>query len=218
MAGRISQVQARLSAPPSEQILKNGRFREKCYTRELIRQYPSDMLNQNDQERFMRLWTTHQPSVAKYLHALVRDRGAAEDLLQETALVMFRRFAEYDAARSFVAWALGIARFKVMGLRRDAARSRLVFDDEALEQFTESWVEQTPGLSERGAALETCIDRLADHARQMVRLRYFEDLNAEQIADKLGGNGAAVRVALQRIRAQLRECVERKVQTQPATS
>ena len=40
-----------------------------------------------------------------------------------------------------------------MGLRRDAARCRLVFDDEALEQFTESWVEESPGQSERGAAL-----------------------------------------------------------------
>ena len=169
------------------------------------------MLDQNDQERFMRLWTTTQPSVANYIHALVRDRTAAEDLLQETALLIFRRFAEYDEQRPFLAWALGIARFKVMGLRRDAARSLLVFDDDALEQFTESWAEQTIGKSERGAALESCIDRLAGHAQRVVRLRYFEDLNAEQIAGKLGGNGATVRVALQRIRAQLRDCIERQI-------
>jgi hypothetical protein len=47
---------------------------------------------------------------------------------------------------------LGIARFKVMGLRRDTVRSRLVFDEEALLRFTESWAEQTVGQSERGAA------------------------------------------------------------------
>lgn len=166
-------------------------------------------MNQNEQERFMRLWTSSQPSVAAYIHSLVRDRAAAEDLLQETALLLFRRFAEYDANRPFLAWALGVARFKVMGSQRDAGRSLLVFDDEALENFTETWAEQAGGMSDRAAALESCIDKLADHARRMVRLRYFEDLSAERIAAKLGGNPGSIRVALQRIREQLRECVER---------
>lgn len=176
------------------------------------------MLDQNDQERFMRLWTATQPSVANYLHALVRDRAAAEDLLQETALLIFRRFAEYDESRPFVAWALGVARFKVMGLRRDAARSLLVFDDESLESFTETWVEQTTGASDRGAALEHCIDKLADHARRMVRLRYFEDLSAGQIARTLGGREGNVRVALQRIRTQLRDCIERRIRLEGGIS
>jgi RNA polymerase sigma-70 factor (ECF subfamily) len=155
--------------------------------------------------------------VANYVHALVRDRSAAEDIVQETALLVFRRFAEYDAARPFVAWALGIARFKVMGLNRDAARSRLVFDEEALIRFTESWVEQSAGQSERGAALEKCLEKLPDHTRRVVRLRYFEGLNAERIATRTGSTGAVTRVTLQRAREQLRACVERHIRTASAT-
>ena len=170
------------------------------------------MLSEHDQERFMRLWTSAQPAVANFVHALVRDHSAARDVLQETALVIFRRFAEYDGGRPFVAWALGIARFQVMGMQRDAARSLVVFDDQVLEKFTDSWAELAPALSDRGAALESCIDRLAAHARRLVQLRYFEELNAEQIAQRLGGNGASVRVTLQRIREQLRACIERQVQ------
>ena len=45
-----------------------------------------------------------------------------------------------------------IARYKVMELRRAGARSLLVFDDKLLEKFTESWVEQSTGTSERSAA------------------------------------------------------------------
>ncbi|MGB6222156.1 sigma-70 family RNA polymerase sigma factor [Haloferula sp.] len=168
------------------------------------------MLDQIDQERFMRLWTAKQPSVSNYIHALVRDRGAAEDLLQETALLMLRRFSEYDESRSFVAWALGFARFKVMSLRRDSARSILVFDDEALEQFTELWAEQSVETSDQRSALEGCIEKLADHARRVIRMRYFEGLNAEEIAGKIGGSGAAVRVKIQRIRSQLRICIDRQ--------
>jgi len=61
------------------------------------------MLSELDQERFMRLWTSAQPAVANFVHALVRDHGAARDVLQETALVIFRRFEEYDGERPFVA-------------------------------------------------------------------------------------------------------------------
>lgn len=169
------------------------------------------MLSESDQERFMRLWTSAQPAVANYVHALVRDHAAAKDVLQETALVLFRRFADYDGQRPFLAWALGIARFQVMGLRRDAARSRVAFDDELLAQFTDTWAELAPASSDRSAALQSCIERLAAHARRSVQLRYFEDLTAEQIAQRLGGNGPAVRVNLQRIREQLRTCVERQL-------
>ena len=159
----------------------------------------------------MRLWTSAQPAVANYVHALVREHGAAKDVLQETALVLFRRFAEYDGQRPFVAWALGIARFQVMGLQRDAARSVITFDDEVLARFTETWAELAPAASDRAAALQTCIERLAAHARRLVQLRYFEELNAEVIAKRLGSNGPAVRVTLQRIREQLRACVERQL-------
>ena len=176
------------------------------------------MLSEQDQERFMRLWTTAQPAVANFVHALVRDHGAAKDVMQETALVIFRRFAEYDGQRPFLAWALGIARFQVMGLQRDSARSLVAFDDDVLAKFTDTWAEMAPGVSDRSAALQSCIERLAAHARRLVQLRYFEDLNAEQIAQRLGGNGAAVRVTLQRIREQLRACIERQIETEGSLS
>jgi RNA polymerase sigma-70 factor, ECF subfamily len=170
------------------------------------------MLNEHDQERFMRLWTDSQPAVGNYVQALLRDSDKARDVLQNTALVLFRRFAEYDGTRPFVAWALGIARFQVMGMHRDAARSLVVFDDQVLEKFTKAWAEMAPAMSDRSAALESCIARLAAHARRLVQLRYFEELNAEQIAQRLGGSSAAVRVALQRIREQLRVCINQQAQ------
>jgi RNA polymerase sigma-70 factor (ECF subfamily) len=170
------------------------------------------MLTPHDQERFMRLWTSTQFSVASYIRSVVRDHAAAEDLLQETALVIFRRFPEYDADRPFVGWALGIARFQIMGRQRDAGRNRVVLDNEVLEKLADQWVEQAGEQSARAAALDGCMEKLAGKARQMVQLRYFEDLTAEQIAQRLGTKGPSIRVALQRIREQLRLCVDRQTQ------
>ena len=74
-----------------------------------------------------------------------------------------------------------------------------------------------PEVFDRSLFLQDCIQRLAARARQMVRLRYYDELTAEEIAQQVGGTGAAVRVALQRIRQQLRECVERQLRAEGET-
>jgi RNA polymerase sigma-70 factor, ECF subfamily len=170
------------------------------------------MISEEEQERFMRLWTDAQPAVVNYLHAAVRDSAMAKDLVQETALVLFRRFGEYDGERPFLGWALGVAKYQVLGFHRDGARSFITFDTELLDKFTEIWAEAAPAASEQSTALEVCLERLQARPRQMVRWRYFEGLKSEEIAGMLGSKSAAVRVALQRIREQLRACIERETQ------
>ncbi len=167
------------------------------------------MLTQLQQERFTQLWTAAQPTVTGYLHAVVRDSAAAQDLVQETALVVLRRFAEYDEARPFLPWALGVAKFQVLSFRRDAARSLVTCDADLFDRFTRTWAEVTPALSAESSALQACLDRLAQRARQVIQLRYFEGLGSEGIAQRLGAQAGAIRVLLQRVREQLRVCVER---------
>ncbi len=176
------------------------------------------MLNELEQERFMRLWTDAQPAVVNYIHALVGDPAAARDLVQETALVLFRRFGEYDGDRPFLGWAIGVAKFQVLGFHRDKARSFIAFDTDLLDRFSEVWIEAAPAAIEQSAALEVCLERLTSRPRQMVRLRYFEELNSEEIAHRLGSKSAAVRVTLQRIREQLRACMEKQLQLERRTS
>jgi len=172
------------------------------------------MLDGHAQERFVQLWTAVQPAVTGYICALMRDPVIAKDVLQETAMVLFRRFAEYDGQRPFLAWALGVARFQVLGHHRDAARSFLTFDTKLLERFTEQWAETAPAADRRVWALQECLEKLPGRARDVVRQRYFEELTAEDIARRLGANGPSVRVMLQRIREQLRECIERRMQAE----
>lgn len=169
-------------------------------------------MDAEQQERFTRLWTEAQPAVAGYVHACVRDVAAAQDLVQETAIVLLRRFAEYDERRPFLAWALGVARFQVLGFRRDAGRSLVTFDTELFDRFTALWGELAPHLSEEQAALQVCLEKLAQRARQAIHLRYYEGLCSEEIATRLGSRAGAVRVLLQRVREQLRTCIERQLQ------
>ena len=177
------------------------------------------MLDDRQHEQFTRLWTENQPSVAGYLHALAGDRNVSENLLQETALTLLRKFDDYDLTRPFLPWALGVARVQLLTHRRDAVRSRTVaLEDQLLERFTALWAEVEVSIREEQAALEVCLGRLAPRAREVVRLRYFEALNATQVAERLGSVAGSVRVQLQRIREQLRECIAAQLRSQGCES
>lgn len=169
------------------------------------------MLSEEDQETFTRLWTEAQPTVSHYLMSLVRDSATVKDLLQNTALVLLRKFSDYDRDKPFLPWAMGVAKFELLGHRRDAARSRVMFDSDLLDRYTERWSELAPRHSDEAEALQTCLTKLPDRLRKVVKLRYFEECNSKEIAEALEMKAGNVRVTLQRTREQLRECVEREL-------
>lgn len=169
------------------------------------------MLDNEAQEQFTRLWTEVQPTVAGYVYSVVRDMHLAKDLVQETALVLLRKFGEWDSSREFLPWALGVAKLEILSHRRDTGRSRVVFDDALLDAITESWAKHATQIDAEQAALHECLEKLAPHAREIVRLRYFDEMQTPQIADRLGSTAGAVRISLMRIREQLQGCVERQL-------
>lgn len=166
------------------------------------------MLTTNQQEHFTQLWTQAQSTVACFVHTSIRDRGQAEDLLQEIAMTLLRKFADYDSSKAFLPWAMGVAKFAILGSKRDYARSRLVFDEALLERISNTFLEIAPAQREEEEFLDVCLTKLAPKARRLVRLRYYDLLDSREIARVLGTSEVAIRVGLLRIREQLRKCIE----------
>src|SRR4051812_24461539 len=78
-------------------------------------------------KRLMALMTRHQRQVFSYIYALVPNRYDAEDLLQETSLVICEKFDEFEEGTDFVAWACQIAYWRGGGFGREEARGEGVF-------------------------------------------------------------------------------------------
>jgi RNA polymerase sigma-70 factor, ECF subfamily len=170
------------------------------------------MLTTEQQEQFTQLWTQAQSTVACFVHTSIRDRGHAEDLLQEIAMTLLRKFTSYDTSKPFLPWAMGFAKFAILGSKRDYARSRLVFDEALLERISNTFLEVAPAQREEEAFLDVCLTKLDPKARQMVRLRYYDSLDSGEIARVLGTTEVSIRVGLLRIREQLRKCIENQYQ------
>lgn len=155
-----------------------------------------------------RYWTSAQPVVAAFVASVVRDFRDREDVLQETALAVFKSIESYDDLQPFNGWAIGIARNQVGLYLRRRKRDRHVFDESTIASLESAFsrVSASPKLD----YLPECLGQMEGRAREMCELRYRQNLKPAAIGVKLSMGANSVSKALQRIREQLRLCIESK--------
>ena len=162
------------------------------------------------------LWTAAQPSVMAFIRSVTPQLADAEDILQETARQIVNRFDEYDRARPFAPWAIGIARYKVMEWRRVHAKVGLVFDEEAIEAIHFAYAERAEDWPVVGHAIDECLKKASPAAEKLLVLRYLENLKPAEIARRLGSTANSVSVRLFRARDGLRKCIRRRLEAAEA--
>jgi len=170
-----------------------------------------DPVGGDDRAQFDAHWPHAQPIVRSYILGLLGRRGPTDEVVQEVAFTCLRRIASFDRSRDFTAWALGVARLEVFTHRR--RQVLLPLDDfPELEVALSDTEELLSDQSEaRRKALVTCQARLSDHHRRFIDLRYGENRSHDEMAERLSMRVGAVKVALSRIRALLRQCVEHRL-------
>src|SRR3954468_9432123 len=110
-----------------------------------------------------------------YIHSLVRDLNDADDLFQQTTLILWKKFGEFDPQRSFFSWACGIARFEVANFLRSRGRQRLYFSDDLNLLLVEAQQELADDEREaRRDALAGCVEKLRQRDRELLRECYGE--------------------------------------------
>jgi len=165
--------------------------------------------------RFAQLVAEHQATLRSFVRMLGVQPQWVDDVAQEVFLTAYRRFADFDEDRGdFHSWLRGIARKQVANeRRRELRRSRLV-QHELLDLLAEAVDEDQGDASQRHAvhdALKGCLEALPLHSRELLRMRYEEDLDAEAMGAAIGREGNAVRQSLFRVRELLRRCVGGKI-------
>ena len=159
------------------------------------------------QKQLMLLMTQHQRRVFGYIHTLVPDRHDAEDILQETSLVIVEKFHEFKVGTDFVAWACQIAWWRVRAARQKFARSKVVFDDDVLESVAHTASTMHVEVSARHEALSRCLQRLHPRDRELLLTRYEPGARVEEAAERSGRSLEAAYKALARLRKLLFDCV-----------
>jgi RNA polymerase sigma-70 factor (ECF subfamily) len=168
-------------------------------------------VNTKSMRELARLWVQSQPVVSAYLTANVIDVHHAEDLVQEVAHVAAEKFAEYDRGRSFTSWALGIARNRLLKYYRSRSRDRLLLSETALTRLGDALERVEHEAEDRRIALRTCLERVQGRRRQVLEMRYQDNMRVADIASNLGMSADGVSVMLHRIRNVLYECIQKQL-------
>lgn len=164
-------------------------------------------------EAFISALTRCQSALRGFCHAALGHGEEAEEALQRTNIVLWKKCGDWDPETEFLRWATAVARFEVKGVLRDRMRdrNRMLFDSDVAEQMMNEAahvVRQTP---ERLVALEDCLEKVSAKNRGVLNAFYFQGRSISEISAVEGRGESAIKVMLMRVRRSLGECIEVKL-------
>lgn len=162
-------------------------------------------------ERFVSLFAGSEPALHSFVLSLLPNWSDAEEVMQRTSIVLWRKFAEFQSGSSFLAWARQIARYEALNYRKHLRRDRHVFSAELVELLAAESEDDAARLDAERRALAGCMDRLAADHREMIRRCYAGQETVQQVARAIGRTPNSLYKMLNRIRAALLECIRRRV-------
>ena len=162
-------------------------------------------------DEFIRLLTSHELRIRSYILTLVPNWADSEEILQETCVILWRKFSDFKVGTNFFAWACKIARYEVMTYRRKKSRQRLIFNDEFIHQVADEIDTMRGELEDRQQALTRCIKKLPDKDRNIVEQKYMAKTPIKDIATRAERSIDAIYKSLSRIRRVLFVCIQNKL-------
>jgi len=164
----------------------------------------------------MRLLTSHQGMVYAYILSVHPNRIAAQDILQETNMVLWKKREQFELGTNFKAWAFRFAHFQTLAhLKRVKNKDWIVFTDQLVDTMGQEAAEEFEDFDDRSGALKSCLGKLPAAEQDLIRAHYQSGLSLADLSSRLGRKRGALKQALFRIRRCLRTCIERELQRHP---
>lgn len=132
----------------------------------------------------------------------------AEEVFQNTNVILWNKFSEFRPGSNFFAWASRIAYFEVLNLMKHRRRSPLL-SVESLDSLATEATALSDQSGDRIEALSDCLARLTTADREIIQDRYFYQRPPKQIAALRSRSLDSIYRSLSRIHNVLLECVER---------
>ena len=177
-------------------------------------QQPGQIENPQLCEQFVQVFAQFRDDLFSYIFSLVPHWPDAEDLFQQTSLVLWQRFGEFQQGSDFRAWACTVAFNKVRNFRRVAGRNRLQFNDVLLEQLAQERVVRPRSDSQTRTFMADCIAKLSNEQRMLLSRAYTTGNTIKRLAEDLHRSPQTIYNRLNAIRRTLLECLKAAIRQQ----
>jgi RNA polymerase sigma-70 factor, ECF subfamily len=161
---------------------------------------------------FVALYASGQRRIYAFVRSQVLSAADADDVLQDTAAILWRKFDQFQPGTDFVRWACRVARLEVLAHHRHRKRLLSLFSEEVADAVAEQVLELGESADARAAALDDCVDLLPERDRQLLDLKYQSAQTVKHIALALHRTESTVYKSLERIHDNLYDCIEAKLE------
>lgn len=162
---------------------------------------------------YLQLVTNHQSLLRGYIYSIAPS-VSADDVLQETNIILWEKMSHFTLGTNFKAFACRIAYLKTMeSIRKMSRNNWLVFDSDIVENIDTYFSKHPDNKNETQAALLGCLQKLKEHERDLISQRYVNGKTVRSIAQEANKNEGALQQAFFRIHNALRQCISQHLNT-----
>jgi RNA polymerase sigma-70 factor (ECF subfamily) len=146
------------------------------------------LLATGDRDAMRTLFARHHARVLRFVLRFVKDRDAADDVVNDTFLIAWQQAPRFEGRSQVATWLLGIARYRALATtkRRRAALEPL---DEQHEAALVDPCERADALMQREDSrryLKRCLAALPPEQAVLIELHYFHDKSLKEAASLTG--------------------------------
>lgn len=160
-------------------------------------------------EQFLRQYSAHEPAIRAFVRRLVPARTDVPDVMQEVALVLWKKFEHLPNPDDFRRWAFGVAKNEALAWLRDKRRDRHVLAEDVLEQLALDATALEPVLDSHRSGLEACLEKLPADQRSLLLAAYEPGARIQEVAERSRRTVGGFYQWLHRVRLHLLDCVRR---------
>jgi len=161
-------------------------------------------------EEFLSLLAASQRKVFSYILAVVGKRNIAEEIMQQTLLIMWRDFDKFEIGTNFSAWSKTIAYHKILEHRKRNAKE-VLFNSEVMQKVLVLNKKTTRNSNERVEALEGCKKKLKESSRRLISMRFNQRMSCKEISESINCPIQTVYKNMSRIFTALKDCIDRTI-------
>ena len=132
------------------------------------------------------LFARHHVRIFRFVLRLLRDEMAAEDVISEVFLDVWRQASRFEGRSAVSTWLIAIARFKALSMLRKRRDGEL--DEETAELIEEPSDDPELAIEKRdkGEKLRKCLAALSPEHQEIIDLVYYHEKSVEEAAQIVG--------------------------------
>ncbi|SFM06445.1 RNA polymerase sigma-70 factor, ECF subfamily [Bradyrhizobium sp. NFR13] len=154
------------------------------------------------------LYARHNVRVYRFVLRMLRDASAAEDLVSQVFLDVWRTASQFEGRSQVSTWLLSIARFKALTALRQRKYEDIDQDDVMEIADEADTPEASLDRSRTSAILRACVAKLSPAHREIVNLVYYHEKSVEEVAGLIGIPASTVKTRMFYARKQLADLLK----------